>query len=81
VVIDEITEIAFAFTLRPGVSSRREDALRFLVGATDLKMLDSGCRTDYLAEITYTYLIEIADDNVAHPCNHLRNEVFEVTTG
>jgi hypothetical protein len=46
-----------------------------------LEKLDSGCRTDYLAVITYRYLIEISDDNVAHACNHPRDKVLEVTPG
>ena len=35
--------------------------------------LDCGCKTDYLAKITYLYLIEISEDNVARTGDHLKN--------
>ena len=57
---------------RRGAVPPHRYALRFLARTTNLEKLDSGCGTDYLAEITYPHLIEISDDNVAHVCNYLK---------
>jgi hypothetical protein len=39
---------------------------------TDLEKLDSGRGTNYLGKITYPYLIEIPDNNVAHMGDNLK---------
>ncbi len=43
--------------------------------------LDSGRGTEDLARITYRYLIQISDDNVASPNDHRGDGVLEVSNG